>query len=255
MKRIAIISDIHSNLTALEATLKNIDKSNVDYIYCLGDMIGKGPRPNEVVNLCRKNCDKIILGNWEHFLLNTKLKENPIMYYQNNLSDENKDFFKKLDYHIEFKASKKIVRMFHANPNDIYKRVYYNEDSNKYVDMFDIPSNYQESLFDKRSDIAVYGDIHYQFKIDFNSILKDDINELEDKILINTGSVGQSFDSIFASYLTMDIYEDDLSFEFVKLQYDNALEAKYALESGMFDKHQYAREILTGIFRGFYMEG
>lgn len=49
MERIAVISDIHGNLPALEAVLKDIKKQNIERIYCLGDLAGKGPSPAEVV--------------------------------------------------------------------------------------------------------------------------------------------------------------------------------------------------------------
>lgn len=58
----AIISDIHSNLEALQAVLKDIDKQKVDEIYCLGDVVGYGPNPRECVDLVMK-CRVVLLGN------------------------------------------------------------------------------------------------------------------------------------------------------------------------------------------------
>jgi predicted phosphodiesterase len=58
----AIISDIHSNLEALQAVLADIDKNNVDEIYCLGDVIGYGPNPRECIDLVMK-CKMVLLGN------------------------------------------------------------------------------------------------------------------------------------------------------------------------------------------------
>ncbi|GGP11822.1 metallophosphoesterase family protein [Oceanobacillus neutriphilus] len=49
MYRIAIITDIHGNISALNAVLKDIKEQSIDYIYCLGDMIGIGPFSNEVL--------------------------------------------------------------------------------------------------------------------------------------------------------------------------------------------------------------
>lgn len=59
---IAIISDIHSNLEALQAVLEDINKHDVTDIYCLGDIIGYGPSPRECVDLVMK-CKVVILGN------------------------------------------------------------------------------------------------------------------------------------------------------------------------------------------------
>ena len=68
MKR-AIISDIHSNLEAFEAVLKDIDTQGVDEIYCLGDLVGYGPNPLEVTDLVMKRVKKCLLGNHDHAAL------------------------------------------------------------------------------------------------------------------------------------------------------------------------------------------
>ncbi|WP_372366726.1 metallophosphoesterase [Candidatus Uabimicrobium sp. HlEnr_7] len=65
MKKIAVISDIHSNLCAFDAVLEDIHRRNVDAIYCLGDVIGYGPQPIECFNKAMKYCEVIIKGNHE----------------------------------------------------------------------------------------------------------------------------------------------------------------------------------------------
>ena len=57
--RIAVISDIHANLHALEAVLADIDRRGADEIWCLGDVVGYGPRPNECVDLVRERADAL----------------------------------------------------------------------------------------------------------------------------------------------------------------------------------------------------
>ena len=58
----ALISDIHSNLEALNAVLEDIDKHKVTEIYCLGDIIGYGPNPRECIDQVRR-CQVVLLGN------------------------------------------------------------------------------------------------------------------------------------------------------------------------------------------------
>jgi predicted phosphodiesterase len=58
----ALISDIHSNLEALQAVLEDITKQNVPEVYCLGDIVGYGPNPRECVDLVMK-CKIVLLGN------------------------------------------------------------------------------------------------------------------------------------------------------------------------------------------------
>lgn len=61
--RRAIISDVHGNLEALTAVLEDIDREQVDAIYCLGDIVGYGPNPCECMEVVRDRCQVVILGN------------------------------------------------------------------------------------------------------------------------------------------------------------------------------------------------
>jgi predicted phosphodiesterase len=58
----ALISDIHSNLEALQAVLQDIEKHNIQEVYCLGDIVGYGPNPRECVDLVM-GCKVVLLGN------------------------------------------------------------------------------------------------------------------------------------------------------------------------------------------------
>jgi diadenosine tetraphosphatase ApaH/serine/threonine PP2A family protein phosphatase len=66
----AFVSDIHGNLTALEAVLADIDLHKVDEIVCLGDTVGYGPQPRECLALVRKRCNLVLMGNHENAVLN-----------------------------------------------------------------------------------------------------------------------------------------------------------------------------------------
>jgi len=61
--RAAVISDIHGNLPALEAVLPQIDAERPDVIWCLGDLVGYGPWPNEVTAIVRERADLCLVGN------------------------------------------------------------------------------------------------------------------------------------------------------------------------------------------------
>src|SRR5918993_3019199 len=63
--RVALFSDIHSNLPALEACLKSIEDQKPDAIYCLGDLVGYNIWPNEVINAVRKRGIPTIAGNYD----------------------------------------------------------------------------------------------------------------------------------------------------------------------------------------------
>jgi len=61
--RVAVVSDIHSNLVALEAVLAAIDGDATDALWCLGDLVGYGPRPNECTELIRERARICLCGN------------------------------------------------------------------------------------------------------------------------------------------------------------------------------------------------
>ena len=61
--RVAVISDIHANLHALEAVLEAIDANPPDALWCVGDLVGYGPRPNEVIELVRERATISLVGN------------------------------------------------------------------------------------------------------------------------------------------------------------------------------------------------
>ncbi len=63
--RIAVIADIHANLPALRAVMDDIARIDADAIYCVGDVVGRGPHPNETVELLRGLEIPTIQGNWD----------------------------------------------------------------------------------------------------------------------------------------------------------------------------------------------
>src|ERR1044071_242005 len=61
--RVAVVSDIHGNLSALEATLAAVDRHTVDALWCLGDVVGDGPRPNECCARVAERAAVCLVGN------------------------------------------------------------------------------------------------------------------------------------------------------------------------------------------------
>jgi predicted phosphodiesterase len=72
--RTALISDIHSNLEALQAVLHDIESRGVDRIFCLGDVVGYGPNPRECIDRLTA-CDLYIMGNHDFALLDESYQE------------------------------------------------------------------------------------------------------------------------------------------------------------------------------------
>lgn len=108
MFKVAVFSDIHGNLEALQAILANIEKNEFDEIVCLGDVIGIGPNSKECLDLIISNHIKLVLGNHERYYLNgthneTKMSTEEKRHHawiHDELNGEYKDILSKLD--IEF---------------------------------------------------------------------------------------------------------------------------------------------------------
>ena len=67
--RIAVLSDVHSNLHALEAVLREVDQGGFDAIWFLGDLVGYGPKPNECAALLQERAAICLAGNHDLVVL------------------------------------------------------------------------------------------------------------------------------------------------------------------------------------------
>src|ERR1700704_3847239 len=61
--KVAILTDIHSNLPALEATLAAIDEAGIERRWCLGDVVGYGAQPDQCTKLASERCELRLVGN------------------------------------------------------------------------------------------------------------------------------------------------------------------------------------------------
>jgi diadenosine tetraphosphatase ApaH/serine/threonine PP2A family protein phosphatase len=121
--RVAVISDVHANLYALEAVLAEIDREPPDAIWCLGDTVGYGPRPNECCDLVRERADLVLTGNHDLLALGSAevaLGEfNPeaaeaSRWTAEQLSDASRRFLEPL----KPTADAEGAQLFHGSPRD-----------------------------------------------------------------------------------------------------------------------------------------
>ena len=187
--KIAIISDIHGNLEALKATLKDIQKRNIDKIYCLGDTLAKGVHPKECIKLIKENCEIVLQGNTdEYFSKEHNLEEKPeieqkrIKWNQSLISKEDREYLQSLLFSYEFYMSGRLVRIFHATPWANNKPILNQDMPYTKYEMF-LPT--EKTISDNIADVIIYGHIHHQY-----------MDKIYNRTLINSGSVGNSFDTI-----------------------------------------------------------
>lgn len=122
--KIAVISDIHGNLEALKATLKDIKKRKVDKIICLGDIIAKGVHSKECIELIKKHCEIVLRGNCDRYFSTehenleelSEEERKRIQWNQSMLTKGERQYLLNLPYCYEFYMSGSLVRLFHATP-------------------------------------------------------------------------------------------------------------------------------------------
>ncbi|WP_243454412.1 metallophosphoesterase family protein [Desulfosporosinus fructosivorans] len=238
MEKIAVISDIHGNMPALEAILADIKNKNIERIFCLGDLAGKGPSSAEVVDKIQENCEVVIKGNWDYYLTEEEDRE-VLMWHQKKLGVERLKYLKNLPIYIEFYISGKLLRLCHASPNDLFHRVYLSTEQSKRMKLFD-----PTPTLNVEADVVGYGDIHGAH-----------IDNFRGKTIFNVGSVGNPLDIAQASYGIIEGELDDknarpFTIALVRVPYDIELAIDQANSTDMPEKQDYINELKTGIFRG-----
>ena len=115
----AIISDIHSNLPALEAVFAHVDSLHVDAVHCLGDIVGYGPFPNECTDIIRERCTHVIKGNHDSGLIGETTLEDfnrygqeAIRWTEKVIGHENLEYLQQLP----FSVIENNFTLVHASP-------------------------------------------------------------------------------------------------------------------------------------------
>ncbi|PFD95702.1 phosphodiesterase [Bacillus cereus] len=243
MDKIAVISDIHGNIPALDAVLKDIKLRGIERIMCLGDLVGKGPHSSEAIEIIRKECEHVVMGNWDDFI--TKPTESETLeWHQKQLSEQQRNYLRGLPFSIEFIMSGKLIRMFHASPRSLYERVQPGAPIEQRVSLFE-NSNLTENIEGERKpDVVCYGDIHQAYVQNFRG-----------KTLCNAGSVGNPLEITQASYLIFEgVYGQkeaaSFSIQLVRVPYDIELAIRLAREEEMPEIDAYIQELTTAKYRG-----
>lgn len=119
--RVAVLSDIHSNRQALEAVLAAVAETDVEEVWCLGDMVGYGADPDACTALVRERCSTCLAGNHDLAVLGaldiSSFSDGAaaaVEWTRENVSEETLDFLASLDP----AGAREGVGLFHASPRD-----------------------------------------------------------------------------------------------------------------------------------------
>ncbi|MDF2962911.1 MAG: serine/threonine protein phosphatase, partial [Paenibacillus sp.] len=234
MGKIAVISDIHGNFTALEAVCKDISRRRIKRVICLGDLVGKGPQPVQSVERVRELCEVTLQGNWDHSINQPHNKES-VLWQQSQLSTEHLEYLNQLPFSYDLHLSGKWIRLFHASSKSLYHRVTRKASKKEKLSLFehtemtgfpDLDATASEDADVENAttpartpDVVGYGDIHVPFVQTVKNKHKQGL------ILFNTGSVGAPYDGIpQASYSILEGNpghgDESFGIQLVRVPYD-----------------------------------
>ncbi len=255
--KIALFSDIHANLPALEACLQNMDEQRPDAIYCLGDLVGYNSWPNEVINIIRKRGIPTIAGNYDFGIGRSSddcgcaYKTEPekemgkisIAYTNSIIGQEERKYLRALPAHIrmEFQLNndKLNVLLVHGSPRRINEYIFEDRDEKSLLRIM------QEA----DADIMCFGHTHQPY----HRVLPAKADEnIAVRHAINIGSVGKPKDGDpRGCYVLLHINEHSnrndkksIDVEFIRFTYDVEKAAKAVEDSQL--PNEYAAMLRTG---------
>ncbi len=248
--KIALFSDIHANLPALQAVLADIDGRKPGAVYCLGDLVGYNIWPNEVCKIIRERGIPTISGNYDFGIgrgsndcgCAYKTDEDKangavsISYTNEIIDDEERSYLRSLPAHIrvEYKLNDDDMQLLlvHGSPRKINEYLF--EDREE--------KSLKRIMRDAHADIMCFGHTHKPY----HRVLEDtEDSDVRYRHAINIGSVGKPKDGdTRACYVILEINEhtgnankDGLKVEFVRVEYDVEKAAKAVEGSPLPDKY------------------
>lgn len=256
--KIALFSDIHANLPALEACFKSIDEQKPDAVYCLGDLVGYNIWPNEVANEIRKRGIPTITGNYDQGIglmsndCGCAYKTEPekdmgkisIGFTNEIMKNEERKYLRTLPSHInlEFQLNhdKLNILLVHGSPRKINEYLFEDREEKSTIRI----------LEQANADILCFGHTHKPYHRIFNTGTegKDHFRHA-----INIGSVGKPKDGDpRGCYVILTINDNtsiadknSIQVEFIRFEYDVEKAAKAVEDSPL--PNEYAYMLRKGI--------
>lgn len=255
--KIALFSDIHANLPALQAFFLDVESRNVDAMYCLGDLVGYNIWPNEVINEIRKRRIPTIAGNYDQGIglmsddCGCAYKEDrekdmgkiSISYTNSIMKPEERDYLRTLPAHIkvEFQLNndKLNLLLVHGSPRKINEYLFEDRDE----------KSLRRIMETADADVMCFGHTHKPY----HRVLPSDASEEPHyRHAINIGSVGKPKDNNpLGCYVILTIENSssvrnrhEVHVEFVRFKYD-VERAAIAVEESLLP-NEYAEMLRKG---------
>ena len=201
--RIAVIADLHGNRPATQALERDLRRIRPDKLYCLGDIVGKGPSSDFTFDWAMERCDLILGGNWDIFLGYKSFE--PDNYYWQQLGEDRLKTLRELPLETTITLSGRRIRLFHGRP--IMKQLIHAHEKKE---------NLLPLFVDKSGNdcpVAGYADAHRQA-----------LRSVQDRYIFNCGSVGNALGRPECCYAILDGEEDDpaapFTIQLLQIPYD-----------------------------------
>ncbi len=241
MNRVTIFGDIHGNIAALEAVFADMAARGVDdNLYCLGDLVGYGTFPNEVIDFIRARNIPTIMGNYDQGVgissddcgcaytnpVSEALGKRSIAWTNAHVDEGRKTYLRSLDASIPIMLGELKVLLVHGSPRRV----------NEYL-FEDRPESTLERIFaDIDADVLVCGHTHLPYHRTLTSGHQ----------LVNAGSVGKPKDKDpRAGYVLLSAQGRSLDVQFIRVPYDIERTAAAIEASEM--PHEYAQMLRDGM--------
>jgi len=235
--RIATFSDIHSNAPALTNVLRDLNKQDIDEVYCLGDLVGYGPCPNTVIEILRNKDIPTIMGNYDEGIGFEKGEcgcaytspeeiangQKSVDWTTQATTEKNKEYLRSLLDKISFEADGYKVLLVHGSPRRINEYLFEDrrEDSlRRIIEPLDI-------------DVMVCGHTHKPYHRIIDGVH-----------IINDGSVGKPKDGDSRACYAVINFSGSIEVEFRRVEYPVDDVASMVLDVGL--PEAFAEDLRSG---------
>ncbi len=234
MNRVAVITDIHGNLPALEASLAAIKAIGIDALYCGGDLVGYGPHPNEVCRLIEERGIQTVYGNYDYAIgrdledcgcayvdqHDRELGRLSIAWTLEHTDQHSKAFMRGLPFDLRFELGESRVRLVHGSPRKV----------NEYLFEDKPARTFERIAAGADCDVLVFGHTHKPWIHTYGGVL-----------FVNCGSVGKPKDG-------------DPRCAFAVLELDQSGRGRASIERVPYNAEAVAREVAAVGLPGEYAE-
>jgi len=238
MDSVAIVTDIHGNLPALEAALARVDELAPDAIYCGGDLVGYGPWPNEVCRLIEDRGIPTIYGNYDHAIgseeddcgcayiteHDRELGQRSVVWTLAHTDRRSKDYMRGLPFDLRFELGGRRVRLVHGSPRKV----------NEYLFEDKPAKTFERIAAGADCDVLVFGHTHKPWIATFGGVL-----------FVNCGSVGKPKDGDRrGAFAVLRATEEGVAARIERFDYDAELASREVAAAGL--PGEFAEKLLTG---------